>query len=327
MAGNVWILVEQWKGEISEITWELLELGRELADGLGTSLEAVLLGPGAKEHAASLAGADRVLTGDHANLAEATGEGMSQALAGLMQERKPACLLVPLTNVAADVAGLLPAVLQAPFLNSCRDVRVVDGKLQARCLLYGGKMEATVTPIDSPAILGILPGSRPAEKPTAGKAPEVEEVAVAILDAPRVKFRKFIDPEAGDIDITQQDVLVAIGRGIQTEDNVELAQELADTLGGAVCGSRPVIDQGWLPLSRQVGKSGALVKPKLYIVAGVSGAPEHVEGMKGGDLIVAVNTDPEAPIFQFAHFGIVGDALEVLPALTEAVKQVRAEQQ
>jgi electron transfer flavoprotein alpha subunit len=320
MAGNVWILVEQWKGEISEITWELLALGRELADGLGTSLEAVLLGHGAKEKAASLAGFDKVIYGDHESLAEATGEGMSQILVDLMQERQPACLMVPLTNVTADIAGLLPAELQAPFLNSCRDVRVVDGKLQARCLLYGGKMEATVTPTELPAILGILPGSRPAEKPAAAIAPEVEEIAVAIPDAPRVKFLKFIDPEAGDVDITQQDVLVAIGRGIQTEDNVELAQELADTLGGAVCGSRPVIDQGWLPLSRQVGKSGALVKPKLYVVAGVSGAPEHVEGMKGGDLIVAVNTDPEAPIFQFAHFGIVGDALEVLPALTEAVR-------
>lgn len=320
MAGNIWILVDLWKGEVSEVTWELLALGRELAGGLGTSVEAVLLGHDSGQQAGSLVGADKVITGDHASLANPTGEGMSRVLAGLIRERQPACLLVPLTNVTADIAGLLPAVLQAPFLNSCRDVRIVDGKLQVRCLLYGGKMEAIVTPVGSPAVLGILPGSRPADRPESGAAPAVEEIPVEIGAGPRVKFRAFIEPEPGDIDVTRQSVLVAIGRGIQTEDNVEIAQELADTLGGAVCGSRPVIDQGWLPLSRQVGKSGAIVKPKLYIAAGISGAPEHVEGMKGGELIVAINTDPEAPIFQAAHFGIVGDVLEVLPALTDAVR-------
>lgn len=319
MAGSVWVLVEHWKGEIADVNWELLGLGRELADGLGGSLEAVFLGNGARELAGTIGGADSVLYGDHANFTEPTGEAVSQALAELVKERQPACLLVPLTNIATDVAGLLPSRLKVPFLNSCRDVRVVDGKLQARCLLYGGKMEATVTPAASPAVLGILPGSRVSERPE-GKAPAVEDVPVRFPDEPRVKFHKYIEPEVGDVDITQQEVLIAIGRGIQTEDNVEVAQELADALGGAVCGSRPVIDQGWLPLSRQVGKSGATVKPKLYFVAGVSGAPEHVEGMKGGDLIVAVNTDPEAPIFQFAHYGFVGDALEVLPALTEAIR-------
>jgi electron transfer flavoprotein alpha subunit len=135
-----------------------------------------------------------------------------------------------------------------------------------------------------------------------------------------VRFTRYLEPEAGDVDITQQNVLVAVGRGIQTKDNLELAEELAATLGGAVCGSRPVIDQGWLSLSRQVGKSGMQVKPKLYFMLGISGAPEHVEGMKDAQLIVAVNTDAAAPIFNVAHYGIVGDALEIAPALTEAVK-------
>jgi electron transfer flavoprotein alpha subunit len=122
------------------------------------------------------------------------------------------------------------------------------------------------------------------------------------------------------VDVTQQDVLVSVGRGIQTQDNISLAEELAAALGGAVSASRPVIDQGWLPLTRQVGKSGATVKPKLYLAAGISGAPEHVEGMKGAALIVAVNTDPQAPIFSIAHYGYAGDVLEFLPALTAAVK-------
>lgn len=135
-----------------------------------------------------------------------------------------------------------------------------------------------------------------------------------------MRFKKYIEPEAGDVDITQQDVLVAVGRGIQSQDNLALAEELAKALGGAVCGSRPVIDQGWLSLSRQVGKSGMTVKPKLYLALGISGAPEHVEGMKNSVLIIAINTDPRAPIFNFAHYGIVADALDVLPALTAAAR-------
>jgi electron transfer flavoprotein alpha subunit len=138
-----------------------------------------------------------------------------------------------------------------------------------------------------------------------------------------VTFKKYIEPEAGDVDITQKDVLVAVGRGIGGQENLELAEELAAALDGAVCGSRPVIDQGWLPLSRQVGKSGLSVKPKLYIAAGISGAPEHVEGIKGSELIIAINSDARAPIFNVAHYGIVGDALDLLPALTEQVRAAK----
>jgi electron transfer flavoprotein alpha subunit len=134
-----------------------------------------------------------------------------------------------------------------------------------------------------------------------------------------VQFRRLIEPEAGDVDIKRQPVLVAVGRGIQSKENLEMAEALAAELGGAVCGSRPVIDQGWLPATRQVGKSGETVKPRLYLALGISGAPEHVEGMKNSDLIIAVNTDPQAPIFDVAHYGVVGDALELLPVLSKAL--------
>jgi len=122
------------------------------------------------------------------------------------------------------------------------------------------------------------------------------------------------------VDITQQEVLVAVGRGLQSKDNLALAEELANALGGAVCASRPVIDQGWLPLSRQVGKSGMTVKPKIYVALGISGAPEHIEGMKDSSTIIAVNSDPQAPIFNIAHYGVVGDVLDLIPVLTEEVR-------
>jgi electron transfer flavoprotein alpha subunit len=205
-------------------------------------------------------------------------------------------------------------------VNSCKDVRAVEGKLQTRSVLYGGKIEAVVDHAQSPAILGILPGVRSAEQGRAEATPPVEEITVTLPETCCVRLKRYVEPEAGDIDISKQEVLVSVGRGIQSRQNVTLAEELAGALGGAVCGSRPVIDQGWLPLSRQVGKSGAIVKPKLYVAAGISGAPEHVEGMKNSDLIIAINSDPQAPIFNVAHYGIAADAVDLLPALTEAVR-------
>jgi electron transfer flavoprotein alpha subunit len=320
VAGNIWVMAEDWRGEISEITFELLVLGRELAGGLGVSLEAVLLGPEANRLAPRLGAADNVLCFGHPALAEPSPEAYSGALAQLIEDKEPHAVLIPLTNVTWDVLGLLPARLQAPFVNFCRDVRVADGGLEARSLVYGGKMEATVAAAEPPVILGILPGARPADEGRLEKTPAVEEVAASVPEAIRVRFKSYLEPDVGDVDITQQDALVSVGRGMASQDNLELAEALASTLGGAVAASRPVVDQGWLPLARQVSKSGSIVKPKLYLAAGISGAPEHVEGMKGADLVIAINTDPQAPIFSVAHYGIVGDALDVLPALTEAVE-------
>ena len=166
----------------------------------------------------------------------------------------------------------------------------------------------------------VMPGSfRPTDETGQGPS-RAAHASPRRLTPGAVRFEEWILPEAGDVDITQQDVLVAVGRGIQQKDNVELAEELAQALGGAVCASRPVVDQGWLPATRQVGKSGMTVKPKLYLALGISGAPEHLEGMKGADLIIAVNTDPKAPIFDVAHYGAEVDVLDLLPALVEAVE-------
>jgi electron transfer flavoprotein alpha subunit len=323
MAGNIWVMAEQWNGGISEVTYELLALGRELADGLGVSLEVVLLGHEAEELAAGLGEADVVLYGDDPALQEPTAEAYSRVLTAVIRERGPHGILIPVTNVTWDLLGLLPAELGAPLLNFCKDVGVADGRLEARCLLYGGKMEANVAATGTPAILGVMAGARAADGPAAGEAPPIERFPVSLPEAPRTELQRYVEAEAGDVDLTQQEVLVAVGRGIGFQDNVELAEELAEELGGAVCGSRPVIDQGWLSLSRQIGKSGVIVKPRLYVAAGISGAPEHVEGMKDSEMIIAINTDPEAPIFSVAHYGIVEDANDVMEALTEAIQEAK----
>lgn len=322
MAGEVWVLAEEWQGQLTDITFEVLALGRELADAVGTPLQVILLGNHKMELAGKLGKADTLLHVDNPSLAALLPELHCHVLSQLVRQRQPRVLLIPLTNATLDIAAFLPAQLGIPFINWCKNVRVVDGTLQAQSVLYGGKMEALVAVEAQPAILGILPGARSAEIGRAEHAPPIEQISVTIDAAPRVRFKRYVEPEVGDVDITQVPVLVSVGRGIQTQDNVALAEELAQALGGVVCGSRPVIDQGWLPLSRQVGKSGANVKPKLYFAVGISGAPEHVEGMKNSELIIAVNNDANAPIFNVAHYGIVGDALEVLPVLTEEVRKV-----
>jgi electron transfer flavoprotein alpha subunit len=320
MAGNIWVFAEQWHGQLSKAAYEALALGRELADELGVKLEAVLLGHDAQDLAQTMGVADTVLYVDHPTLREPTPEVYTHALAQLIQTRHPSYLIISLTNVGMDLGPLLAAQLDIPFVNFCQDVRIVEGQVQPLCLLYGGKIQATVAMAGEPAIMAILPGTRPAEEGRADRVSPVERLEVSLPETPVVRFKGYVDPEASGVDITMQEVLVAVGRGIQTQENVELAQELANELGGAICGSRPVIDQGWLPLSAQVGRSGATVKPKLYIAAGISGAPEHVEGMKDSALIVAINTDAQAPIFNLAHYGIVADALDILPALTIAAR-------
>jgi electron transfer flavoprotein alpha subunit len=320
MPGNVWILAEQWRGQLSDITYEALALGRELADGLGVALEAVLLGHHVRELTASLGAADTVLYADHPLLAEATPGTWAEALSQLAMERRPRALLVPLSNVSLGVGTLLAAQLGAPAVNFCEDLSVADGEIHARCVLYGGKIECTAAPAGTPAIIGLWPGCRPHEKGRSSRSPAVEDVSVTLPEHVPVRLKRYIAPEAGDVDITREEALVAVGRGIQSRENLAVAEDLAKVLGGAVCGSRPVIDQGWLPPSRQVGKSGHTVKPRLYVALGVSGAPEHTEGMKGAGLIVAINTDPRAPIFQVAHYGIVADALEVAPVLAETLR-------
>jgi electron transfer flavoprotein alpha subunit len=289
VTGEIWVYADTLRGELSEATGEALALGRELGG------EPVLL----------------VLKSD-------SQSACVDAMGRLVRDRRPRAVLVPLSNVTMGFGTMLGARLGAPVVNFCTGARVAGGRLEVDCLLYGGKIQLTVTPLGEPAILGLWPGMRRPQPPG-----PVEEIPVPVPEEPSVRLLRYLEPEAGAIDLTKLDVLVGVGRGIQSQDNLELAEELAQALGGAVCGSRPVIDQGWMPLSRQVGKSGATVKPKLYIAAGISGAPEHAEGMRNAQLIVAINTDPQAPIFQIAHYGVAGDCLDLLPALTAAVKARR----
>jgi electron transfer flavoprotein alpha subunit len=310
------------QGRVNEVTFELLGKGLEVSRSLGGALVGVLVGREARGLMPSLGAADVIYVADKPELREFIPEAWCSALESGLKQAKPRAVLFGSTSVGLDLLSFLSARAGLPCLDNCTRLEVRDGQLVATSQIYGGKVFAEVALSEETTLVAVVPGSFPAE---AGKVPAKPGIATTALPvelpAPRATFRKWIEPPPGDIDITKVPVLVAIGRGIKSADNVSLAEDLAQLLGGTVCGSRPVIDQGWLLKTRQVGKSGMLVKPKLYLALGISGAPEHVEGMKGADLIVAVNSDTQAPIFNVAHYGAVADLFDVVPILTEEVRR------
>jgi electron transfer flavoprotein alpha subunit len=269
-------------------------------------------------------GADSVLYVDDSALAEFNPEAYSRVLAALIKERGPRVVVIGNTSVGMDLGAGLSVATGLPLIAYVNGLAAAGGTLVATSQIYGGKIQAEAVPDGEACIVSCLAGAFPADagRVGAGLAPApVEQIAspVPLADL-KVRFVKLIQPEGGDVDITQQPILVSIGRGIGGQENIELAQELAEALGAAVSASRPITDAGWLPKTRQVGKSGLTVKPKVYLAFGISGAPEHLEGMRGAETIIAVNTDPKAPIFDVAHYGATCDMLDLLPALTEKVK-------
>ncbi|HTN23281.1 MAG TPA: electron transfer flavoprotein subunit alpha/FixB family protein [Solirubrobacteraceae bacterium] len=315
MGNDIFVLVEHTQGAVDAGTHELLGKARELAAQSGGRAVACLLHSGARAAADGLA-ADAVLAVEHPALEHFLPEAYVKAMAALLAEHEPRATLIANTTVGMDVAGGLSARAGVPLVAYCTAIDLDGDELVATSQVFGGKLNAEVA-VDGAAICSVVAGSfAPAE----GGSPDVQDVAATGLDDLTTSFIARIVPEVSDVDITAEEILVSVGRGIAGEDNIELAQELADALGGVVSASRPVTDGGWLPKARQVGKSGQKVKPKLYIAVGISGAPEHLEGMAEAELIIAINTDENAPIFDVAHYGTTEDLFDVLPALTEQIE-------
>ncbi len=322
MSNDIFVYVEYLKGKAGDIGFEMLGKGRELADLLGGKLYAVIIGSQCAELAEQLGKADGVLCIQDLRLGDFNPTTYKHALGELVRERAPRMVMIGNTSMGMDLAAGVSALLDVPLIAYCNNLRVEDGKVVATAQIYGGKLLADAVATGDRMIVSVLAGSFSAEAGRSDKGAPVEEVKppLSINGGAGVKFRQLIEPEAADVDITKQDILVSVGRGIQSADNLELVEELANALGGAVSSSRPIVDNGWLPKARQVGKSGSTVKPKLYFAVGISGAPEHLEGMRDAPLIIAINSDPNAPIFDVAHYGIAADLFDVVPVLTEKIK-------
>jgi electron transfer flavoprotein alpha subunit len=317
--GDVFVLAEHRRGELREVTLEMLGKGRELAGQLGGSLKAVLLGHGVDAFAGELANqAHEVLVVEDERLENFNSELYQKVLVSLLADRQPTLTLIGHTACGMDMAPSLAAELDLPLATDCIGFEFEDGQLLAIRERYGGKLQSKVSFKESGQYMAtVRQAAFPLKElePLGGQIMAVD--SPLIEEARRKKFIEYVEAAIGDVDITQSDIVVAVGRGIKEQENLEIMEKLAKAVGGVLAGSRPVIDSGWLSPDRQVGQSGKTVKPKLYIAVGISGASQHLAGMKASDTIVAINKDPGAPIFNVATYGIVDDLFKVVPALTE----------
>ncbi len=321
MGKDILILAEHLEGKLAPSTLELVTKGRELAAQSGGAAKAALLGANAGGLAQTLAGYGlEVLHVDDPALAAYTEGGYGQAVRALVESLAPRIVLAAHTAQGYDLAPGLAGVLDLPLASNCVDVQLEGDKLVVVRRVLNEKVQGEFEiASDKPYMVTLRPGTaRPAEPAAGGK---VTPTSVS-LDAAkiRVQFLGIERPQVSDIDIAAADVIVSAGRGIQKKENLAVVEELAKLLGGVVGASRPLTDMEWLPKTRQVGQSGKTVRPKLYLACGISGAMQHVAGMKDAGLIVAINTDPSAPIFEVAHVGIVGNVLQILPLVVKDLK-------
>ncbi len=290
------------------VNTRLLAFARPLADAAGGALVALSAN-------GDVPGADVVLEVSHPALSPYLPEAHAAVLAAAIEARKPDVVLVENTTSGYDLGAAAAAAAGLPFVGYCLSVSLDGGEAEAVSAIYGGQLHATVrAPL--PAVFAINSVAL-SDEPEPVAAPSRETLAPpAALDALQSEFVESLEPADEGVDLTAADLIVCVGRGIGGAENIELAEELAGALGAELAASRPVIDSGWVAKARQIGKSGATVKPRLYLGLGVSGAPEHVEGMQGSELIVAINTDPGAAIFNIAHYGAVADLFDVVDEMT-----------
>jgi electron transfer flavoprotein alpha subunit len=313
---KIWVYAEQTEGKPAGTALELLTKARELGD-----VEAIALGPGARNAAQALGkhGAKRVLVNDDAAFAEYLAEPATDCLAALVPAEAPDAVLFAFSPDSREVAGRLAARLGVGLISNAMDLEAAGDGFTARVPYFGGAKVATYRANARPAIVLIRPKSFEASE--SGGEAEVVEVQAAIADgSKRARIVETREEASEKVKLEDAAVVVSGGRGLGGPENFHYVEELADALGGAAGASRAVVDAGWVPYAMQVGQTGKTVRPGVYIAAGISGAMQHTVGMKGAKVIVAINKDPDAPILKMADLGVVGDALKILPRLTDAVK-------
>lgn len=327
---GVWVFIEHERGTVHPVSWELLGEGRKLADKLGVELAGVLLGGtddplDAFAASAHTYGADLVYITRSPVLAGYRNEPYTKALTAVVNQFQPEILLLGATVQGRDLAGSVATTLATGLTADCTELAIDpdNRSLAATRPTFGGSLLCTIQTLNyRPQMATVRPRvmSMPAQQP--GRSGRVLEAPVELVEDDIIaKLLSYIPDDATDqAQLAYADVIVAGGRGLGKPENFKLLWDLAEVLGAEVGGSRPVIQNGILSADRQVGQTGKTVRPKLYIAAGISGAIQHRVGMEASDVIIAINTDPKAPIFDFATYGIVGDAVQILPALTAACR-------
>ena len=325
MSNGILVFVEHRQGAINKTSFEALAAAQQLGAGLGQEVSAVVLGADS-----TLAGdvtqfkLSRVVSAENARLADYTPDAYTDAMEQVVRARDPQYVVMPHTYLVRDFAPKLAARFGKGLISDCIRMKAEGPAVTFTRRIFLGKMDADVVAVgESPVFVTFQSGAYRGDQAERGEgAAEVETMAVEVGEVRMQPEAPFQEVKQA-VDLTKADVIIAIGRGIKSQENIALAQKLADALGGDIAASRPICDAGWLPIDRQIGSSGQTVAPKLYVALGISGAIQHLVGMKNAATIVAVNKDPEAPIFDIADYGIVGDLFEVVPVLTEEITKLK----
>lgn len=324
---KILVITEQRDGKWNKVSFETLAAAQQIAAQTKASLSGVVIGKGVAALADALAGLqlDEVLLVEHDLLEKYTPDGFSLALRQVIESAKPDLVLLPHTYQVRDFAPKLAASMGKGMIGDCIGYRHENGKLIFVRQMFQGRTAADVVFAgEPPGIASFQAGAFRADtvaKHASGKTP-VNSVSIDVKpEQIRTKPLELFREAKQAVDLTQAPILVSVGRGIKAPENLPMAEKLAELLGGEICASRPICDEGWLPMERQIGSSGQTVAPKLYLALGISGAIQHVVGMKGSRTIAAINNDHNAPIFEVADYGVVGDLFEIVPALIEELEK------
>jgi electron transfer flavoprotein alpha subunit len=320
MSQNILAIAEQIEGVFRKVTFEALSEGRRIADQLGCELNALVLGDNIENISKDLEqfGADRIIVAENSALFEYLPDAYGNVIADVINKETPDVVILGASTQGKDIAARLSARLNAPLAMDCVAIRFEDNNLMATRYMYGGKILADVVLSGKPQILAIRPNAMTIA--SAAGSGSIEKVEVN-TGSTVVKFiEKHLD--TGKVELTESDTVVSGGRGMGGPDFAVL-EELAQVLEGAVGASRSAVDEGWRSSSDQVGQTGKVVSPNLYIACGISGAIQHLAGMSSSNVIVAINKDPEAPIFSKADYGIEGDLFEIVPLITEEIRKLK----
>jgi len=328
MAENILVIVEQREGKLNRVSWETIAAGQVIAALTGWTLEAAVVGSGVSAIAGEVASKKvaKVYDVESAALEPYTPDTFVHGLREFLGKHPAKLVLMPHTYQVRDFVPKLAAALQTTAISDVIGVKYEGGKLIFTRQMFQGKFVADVSFAGTGiCFVTFQNGSFRADKVEAGAAAApVETVTVEIpAGVVRNKPQEVFKEAKQAVDLTQAEIIVSVGRGIKEQKNIELAQRLADAIGGQLAASRPICDSGWLPMDRQIGSSGQTVAPKLYLALGISGAIQHIVGMKGSRSIVAINKDAEAPIFEIADYAVVGNLFDIVPALIEEVKKAR----
>jgi electron transfer flavoprotein alpha subunit len=326
MSNGILVFIEHKAGMLNKTSLEAIAAGQKLGGETGQSLTAVVLGSGAQSLAQEIAAYDlaRVVYVDHAQLADYTPDAYASAMEQVVRAADPQYVLMSHTYLVRDFAPKVAARFGKGLIGDCIRMSVDAGAVTFTRRIFLGKLDADVVSDGAaPLFATFQSGAFRPDQARKGSTAPIEEMPVDVGEV-RMKPEAPFQEMKQAVDLSKADVIVAVGRGIKSKENIALAEKLAEVLGGDLAASRPICDAEWLPIDRQIGSSGQTVAPKLYIALGISGAIQHLVGMKNSQTIVAINKDPEAPIFDIADYGIVGDLFEALPVLTEEIRKLKS---